>query len=691
MTLKNAPHFSALTMYDMEISDYSEDLASKWTDALSRITGLTFLLCSEDKYHSGQEGESPLCSLLQENAAGRTFCEQDCTSLLIQAIKIGQPVYPIFLKCYANLNNVAIPVYYNYPPGRRNLILGGRIIASYDDLVGYRGVAEKLGCEQNRVVDLVKGISIRDLNGFKASMDAISSATDYLLYDRERHKSMEEKIAKVNTITKVALSMSAITDNRELYATILNTLAVLFNVKTAVLLMKDIKEDKFILADTFGQEKDILCKLMINWSEGLIRDAVVKNNVVSSKDLFEILKSGFPNGFTSVKIFPINVENRVEGLIVILNTPVSQEDEDLLRSFCMSISLSFENRLLFSKRDDFVRKGLSVLQALNSIASYMDSTELLNVIVKQAADVAGAEQGSLMLIDEERHALEVKATRGLNPAILNHVRINRGEGIAGEVMERGTPLLVGNIETDKRISRPNRVRYKTKSFISLPLKIKDKSIGVLNLSDKMDGEEFSEKDLKLLETVVLYSAVTIDRRNHYQSSINLRKISITDPLTGLLNRRYFEERISEEMERSKRHGQPFSLIILDIDNFKDFNDTYGHLCGDEALKNTGQMIKRCIRIIDIAARYGGEEFSIILPTTDKEDARLIGERIRDEIEKMSFMMKGTEEVARLTVSLGIASYPVDASTVEELINNADRALYKAKALGKNRVVLFGDL
>lgn len=102
------------------------------------------------------------------------------------------------------------------------------------------------------------------------------------------------------------------------------------------------------------------------------------------------------------------------------------------------------------------------------------------------------------------------------------------------------------------------------------------------------------------------------------------------------------------------------------------------------------MIRRCIRIIDIAARYGGEEFSIILPTTEKEDARLIGERVREEIEKMSFIIKDIGKGVRLTVSLGIASYPVDASTVEELINNADRALYRAKGLGKNRVVLFGD-
>ena len=144
------------------------------------------------------------------------------------------------------------------------------------------------------------------------------------------------------------------------------------------------------------------------------------------------------------------------------------------------------------------------------------------------------------------------------------------------------------------------------------------------------------------------------------------------------------------MERSKRHGQPFALIIMDIDNFKDFNDTYGHLAGDAALKITGHVIRRCIRVIDIAARYGGEEFAIILPTTDKEDARLIANRIRDGIEKAVVNTKVDGKKARLSVSLGIASYPSDAGTSEDLINNADIALYKAKGLGKNRVELFGN-
>ena len=672
----------------MDIMDYNEDLASKWAETLSAITGLPFLLCREEKYAPSREEEGPLCKLLQEQAAGRVFCEQDCTTPLVQALAKREPVY---FKCYANLNNVAIPVYSDKAPDKRCFILGGRIVSSYADLAGYRGVAEKLGCDQARVLETAKGISLTDLNHFKVAMEAIKTATLYLFQNREKYKIIEDRMAKLQTMIKVISSTTA-TDNRELYHTILNTLGVLFNIQTAILLLRDADEERFRVEEVFGYQKETLTDVKTNGVEGLIEEAVRRNEVVSSTSLFDILKTGLPNGFTSVRIFPIAMRGRVEGLICILDTPVSPEDEDLIKSFCRAVSVPLENRLLSLRRENFSRKGEAVVQALVSIASDRDSPQLFDVIIGRAAEVAGAEQGSIMLLNEETRALEVKATRGLNSAILNHVRINPGEGVAGTVLERGTPVVVSNIEQDERFSRPNRTRYKTKSFISLPLKMKEKSIGVINLSDKANGTDFSDMDLKLLEILALYSTVAIERQVYYQSSLSLRKISITDPLTELLNRRYFEERISEEMERSKRHGQPFSLIILDIDNFKEFNDTYGHLAGDEALKNVGHVIRRCVRIIDIAARYGGEEFAIILPTTDKEDARLIGNRIREGIEGVTLpVIKDEGKEAKLTVSLGIASYPADASTIELLINNADRALYKAKAQGKNRVVLFGNL
>jgi diguanylate cyclase (GGDEF)-like protein len=168
----------------------------------------------------------------------------------------------------------------------------------------------------------------------------------------------------------------------------------------------------------------------------------------------------------------------------------------------------------------------------------------------------------------------------------------------------------------------------------------------------------------------------------------LKKISITDPLTTLLNRRYFQERLHEEVERSKRHGLPLSLIMIDIDHFKSFNDRYGHPAGDEALKLAAACMRNTIRTIDVAARYGGEEFTVILPQTTKSSAQTIAERICRDVEKIDFAFVREKDRGSITVSIGLASFPDDADTLEDLIRNSDRALYLAKEHGRNRVVLF---
>ena len=142
-------------------------------------------------------------------------------------------------------------------------------------------------------------------------------------------------------------------------------------------------------------------------------------------------------------------------------------------------------------------------------------------------------------------------------------------------------------------------------------------MGVLNIADKITGEVFSEDDLNLLLSFATHASIAIERSEYYNKSEVLKKISITDPLTELLNRRYFEERLMEEIERSRRYHYPLSLIILDIDDFKNYNDVNGHLIGDEGLRITASCIRNAVRTIDVVARYGGEEFAVILPQTKK--------------------------------------------------------------------------
>ena len=186
-----------------------------------------------------------------------------------------------------------------------------------------------------------------------------------------------------------------------------------------------------------------------------------------------------------------------------------------------------------------------------------------------------------------------------------------------------------------------------------------------------------------LRVIVKMINLCLERISLYEK---LHNLSIHDTLTNIYNRRYFSFRFNEEFERAKKYKLTFSLLMIDIDHFKKINDNYGHLVGDVVLRGTVKLIKESIREVDFLARYGGEEFVVILPQTDREGAFLVGERIRKSIASAS--IKAFDEVLNITVSIGIANYPVNSVYPNLLIEVADKALYKAKQKGRNRVEYF---
>ena len=182
--------------------------------------------------------------------------------------------------------------------------------------------------------------------------------------------------------------------------------------------------------------------------------------------------------------------------------------------------------------------------------------------------------------------------------------------------------------------------------------------------------------------------LALQTANDVKDMAILQHESITDALTGLKNRRYFDQRMSEEVALSLRHKLPLSLMLLDVDHFKKINDTYGHQIGDEVLSSLAKLISGMVRDSDIVARYGGEEIAIITPRTSKEEAALLAERLRDLIEKTTVAMVGTtQEVVQVTVSLGICSLSAVITDKDALLEESDQALYLAKKYGRNRVVV----
>jgi diguanylate cyclase (GGDEF)-like protein len=264
------------------------------------------------------------------------------------------------------------------------------------------------------------------------------------------------------------------------------------------------------------------------------------------------------------------------------------------------------------------------------------------------------------------------------PRKATETRIKSGEGVAGTVLKTGLPLIVNEGHQSplfKSLSSTNDFETRIRNLISVPLVFKERVTGVINMVNKSDPLGFNNDDQRLLCALANQAAMAVENARLYE-------LAITDGLTKLFIHRYFQARLEEEVTRAKRYHSMVSLILFDIDHFKKFNDTYGHQQGDLVLIEVAKLVKQAVReTIDIPARYGGEEFTIILPETDAPGALLVAERLRKTIEQYDFPGQGT--ALKVTISLGIATFPDHAPNRPMLIKNADIALYNCKRRGRN--------
>jgi diguanylate cyclase (GGDEF)-like protein len=319
-----------------------------------------------------------------------------------------------------------------------------------------------------------------------------------------------------------------------------------------------------------------------------------------------------------------------------------------------------------------------------------DPAKTYNSIVSNSKELLQSERASLMIFDESANQLILKAASGLptDPASVSAVRV--GEGVSGEVIDTGKPVMVTDLRLAGRKAAPPERRYKTNSFISYPIMIGGRKVGVLNVTDKSGGGVYDEVDLSLLDIIGPQVALALERAEWQERATEFQLMSITDSLTGLPNRRYLEERLTEELNRSKRYDYPMSFLMIDIDDFKAYNDKNGHQAGDVALQITAHCLKGALRAVDIASRYGGEEFCILLPQTGMAEAGVIADRIRHRVSTTEFPHGKAQLLGHVTISVGVSTFAKNVDTSENIIAAADRALYQAKSMGKDRVEFYGE-
>jgi diguanylate cyclase (GGDEF)-like protein len=354
-----------------------------------------------------------------------------------------------------------------------------------------------------------------------------------------------------------------------------------------------------------------------------------------------------------------------------------------------SADLQEEVERLRSELEHRSQLAESLHRFLERISS-REPAKTYDAILTHTMELLQAERASLWVFDESSNEISMKAAVGFGTVGVEVTPGRIGEGIAGGVLESGRALVVADLERAGLTAAPAERKYRTKSFISYPITMRGRKIGVLNVADKIGHKTFDDVDLSLLEIIGPQIAVALESAEWQERATQFQLMSITDPLTGLLNRRYLEERLNDELNRSQRYGYEMSCLMIDIDDFKNYNDRNGHQAGDLALKITAHALKAALRSADVACRYGGEEFCILLPQTSLSEAGVIAERMRQRVAEKEYAFGKSQPLGTVTVSIGISTFAKYIDTGEKVIAAADRALYNAKSLGKNRIEFYVD-
>ena len=666
------------------------DDVTKWLETQRQLASSTNLALvtvgPENDYFGEVANDTSICQAFQADPEKAARCAEFCGRARERALTSGEM---ITYRCHAQLNCFAAQIKAD-GNGSPLVIIGGRAFLSARD---YR---EFMKDEPSPDIALFRNLKFTDAQDFTGASHLILSAA-------------REQLAQTNGTKLQIVEPSAVTPSEpppqlltpeELEAYFngsfehgcreaLRIIGMHFHIRSAVLLMRG---GKHLIARAAGGEKrDDLIRLTLTANDPLVARLYEQSTSPQSLRLTEEEKAPLRQqaDFNSAEAFPLFIGDELTGVLLVVDTPLNAEAREGILEFGQQIIVPLELARLRSEIHERTQAINQWQDFARTLAALSDPAQIYAMILKQSVEVLGAERASLLVLEEDSQELAFKASRGLSEEIVNSTRMRLGEGIAGAVLERGVPLLVSDVDDDEWVAARAQRSCRTGSFISFPIQIGGRRIGVLNIADRVTGENYGVSDLNWLKSIAPHAAAALERIDLREKAQRFQLMSITDPLTGLLNRRYLEERFAEEVERSKRYHYPLSFIMIDIDGFKSYNDTFGHQAGDDILRATAQCIRGSLRNFDVAARYGGEEFSLVLPETEITSATALAERLRREVERH---LGADSPLARrpVTISVGVASLGPVLQTTHKVMRAADQALYAAKKQGKNRVIVYNN-
>ncbi|MFQ5508764.1 MAG: diguanylate cyclase [Leptospirillia bacterium] len=632
--------------------------------------------------------DNPVCHLMREHPETAGRCRSQCDHGVAKTIETGRTQ---LFKCHAQLSVFITEAVSQtlLPNGAAEVLLGGKVFTSYEDIHAFHTYAETLGIDPDRIESLIPDIRLLDLADVKQFLEqARQVGAAFMGMERSTDAALDQS-ARFRYLMEIltALEMEPASERAR---SILHGLGILFNAGASMLLKTDesgahLKPETVFSGNSPLFSDAILEQILVDAQLPWVQDALSRPEGTSLDAVYDILKAGFPAEVTLLELFPIPGALS-PGMVVLINTVITPEDRAAISLFCRHAGLLMEKEALEAQLEDQFDMGSPQISPTLWEAS--DADTLCQAILEKAIQEVAAEQGSVMLLDATDKRMHIRAIHGINPKYVEYVRIRRGEGISGRVLATGEPLLVEDIAVDPIMADQMRPRYRTRSFISIPIQLNNHPLGVINVTDKKAGSTFSRQDLKRLIPISQQAALAIDRMQALKETEALKKASITDYLTGLLNRGSFDVRFKEEVERAQRYpyASPLSLLVVDIDDFRRINDSMGYFTGDDCIKACSRTLEAGTRTIDSVYRRGGEEFTVLLPHTNREAALVLAERLCQSIASLKVVSKHTPDPVSFTVSIGLATYPEDGENEEELFKRGNQALHFAKQNGKNQVV-----
>lgn len=487
---------------------------------------------------------------------------------------------------------------------------------------------------------------------------------------------MLESIQKIAILYDASQTILSTFDLDEVLNRILTIIRDYFQLQNGAVLLMD-KSRQELLVRAHLERTNMNIGARIPKGKGLTWAAVELKRPVYAPDVSKDPRylRRFEETMSEVAI-PLLVRDDVVGVLDFQSDQTDYfdlEKIDLLTLFSTQASMALENARLYTAE----RRRTKQLEAINAVAKkttrVLDLDELLTIVCRLLMDLFEVDHVAVLLAEGE--TLRVRAHEGTLTANLAMGSIlSPGTGLAARALTSGRSVIENDVNN---VEGYIAGFVETQSEMCVPLIIFGEKLGVLAL-DSAKRNAFDHDDVQPLESVADICAAAIQNAHNFD---RMKQLAYVDGLTGIHNRRYFEMRIVEELERAGRFQGRMSIIMVDIDHFKKMNDEFGHLLGDEMLRAVSSILKQQLRKMDMVCRYGGDEFAIVVPETTGESAVRVADKLRRHVETHFF-----PGVPRpVTISCGVADYPTHGLTRDEVVAAADSALYMAKQAGRNHV------